>query len=743
MNSTHAARIGRTHHESQPWFESPPRAREGSPNIIYLILDDVGYSDLGCFGSEIRTPHFDRLAARGLRYSNFHTTTLCSSSRACLMTGRNHHSVGMRYLSNVDMGWPNGRGAVTRRAAMLAEVLRSQGYATFCVGKWHLAPTEQASAAGPFDQWPLGRGFERFYGFMNGSTDQFYPELISDNQPVSPPATPEEGYHLSADLVDRAIEMLANKISLLPEKPFFMNLAFGAGHFPHQVPPGWMDRYAGVYEQGWDELRHQRLARQKAIGLVPQDTDMPASNPGVAAWSQLSLDEQRVSVRLQQAYAAFLEYTDAQFGRLLDFLDDTAQLDNTLIVLVSDNGASVDCGPRGTTNVLRWFNHIEDSTETNLAEIDLVGTPRGFSNYPWGWSQLSNTPLKLYKSFVHGGGVRDPMVVCWPAGFKAAGELRHQFVHAVDVMPTVLDVCGITAPVHFCGVPQMPVHGHSFRYSFHDASAPTRKEVQYFEMYGHRSLWHKGWKAVTNHVPGTSFEEDEWELYHLDRDFSEAHDLAAAHPARLREMIERWWAEAGKYDVMPLDDRREILFKPDPKPGSIRGRNRYVYLNGIASIPAESAPLTSDVSHCITVELEHGNGDSGTLVCFGNVAGGYALYVQGDQLVYLYSRCGEITRLVAGKALRAGMQMVAFEFVRSGPLQGEARLRVDGQVCATVFIPAMLQRTSLYPLQVGRPGLPPICADSACGQPYGGRIVRITFDVGTDRGDLLPSADVD
>lgn len=736
-----AQRLGRTYAESDPWYERRPRPRDGSPNVVFVVLDDVGYADLGCYGSEIRTPNMDALAARGLRYSNFHTTTLCSPTRACLLTGRNHHAVGMRYLANVDMGWPSGRGAISHRAATIAEMLRETGYATFAIGKWHVAPTDEASAAGPFGQWPLGRGFDRFYGFMNGSTDQYHPELIEDNRPVEAPKRPEDGYHLTPDLVDHAIAMLSNHVSIRPETPFFLNLAFGAGHFPHQVPAEFMDGYDGVYDAGWDAIRAARFQRQKAMGLVPDATELPPSNPGVEAWSDLSDDERRVAVRLQQAYAGFLEHTDVHFGRFIAFLERVGVLDNTLIVLISDNGASIDCGPGGTTNILRWFNHIPDTTERNLADLDLIGGPRSFTNYPWGWAQASNTPLKLYKSFTHGGGVRDPLIVSWPERIADRGAIRHQFHHVIDIMPTVLEVCGVTAPETFQGIPQIPIHGTSFAYSFEGAGEPTRKHVQYFEMYGHRSIWHDGWKAVTAHTPDTPFDLDNWELYHLDEDFSETHDLAKTHPDKLRELVERWWAEAGKYDVLPLDDRRDILFKPRPKPDSPRARSRFVYYPEISPVPAEAAPLTQDVSHRIAVEIAEAG--EGVLVAFGSSAGGYVLYVKDRRLVYAYNYCGEITRLVSTSEIPPDCRSLAFVFRKTGMLAGEGELFMDGVSAGKATFAPTLIRISLAPMFIGRSGLPPVVDDYAGEFAFSGRLERLVFELGDDREIVPPNGDVD
>jgi arylsulfatase len=734
-------RIGRTHTESAAWFDRRPLPPETAPNVIYVVLDDVGYSDLGCFGSSIETPNFDSLADRGLRYANFHTTTLCSPTRACLLTGRNHHAVGMRYLANLDMGWPSGRGAISHRAATIAEMLRDTGYSTFAVGKWHLAPTEDASAAGPFEQWPLGRGFDRFYGFMNGGTDQFHPELVEDNHLTVPPKTPAEGYHLSEDLIDRAIGMLRTQISLTPEKRFFLHLCFGAGHFPHQAPPDRIAKYRGRFAAGWDAERERRLKKQKSIGLVPPDTDLPERNPGVAAWDDLSADEKAVFERMQEVYAGFLDHTDSQFGRLLAFLEETGRRDNTLIVLISDNGASTDCGHDGTENVLKWFNQIPDSASASLAVLDKLGTEESFGNYPWGWAQASNTPLKLYKSFTHGGGVRDPMIVSWPKRM-AGGGIRQQFHHVIDITPTVLEVCGVTAPATYRGTAQLPIHGTSFAYTFDNADQPTRKVTQYFEMYGHRSIWHKGWKAVTKHVAGSSFETEKWELYHLDKDFSEVHDLAESDPARLQEMKERWWAEAGKYDVMPLDDRM-ALFKADPKPGSIRGHQSYEYFPPLDAIPAEAAPLTQDVSHRIDVDVTRTGLENGPLVAFGNMQGGYALFIAENRLVYAYNHVGTLTHIVSASEVPDGAAVLSFVFTRSGPMTGRGEVVIDGKTAGQATFDETLLRLSLSPLQIGRANSPPVSPRMAGLTRFDGVIHRVRFTLGDDRGAMPETLDID
>jgi arylsulfatase len=744
MTSEFRGHIGRTHHESERDYADIPVGPAGKPNVIYVVLDDVGYSDLGCFGSSIDTPNFDSLADNGLRYSNFHTTTLCSPTRACLLTGRNHHSVGMRYLANADMGWPSGRGAISHRAGTLAEMLKLQGYATYAVGKWHLAPTENANAAGPFDQWPLGRGFERFYGFMNGSTDQFHPELCQDNQQVPPPATPEQGYHLSDDLSDRAVRYIADKMAIWPDKPFFLYLCYGAGHFPHQAPESALARYRGRFGHGWDEERVQRLAKQKAMGLVPESTELPPPNPGVRAWAELSPEEREVSEHMQEAYAALLGHTDAAFGKLLDFLDRTGIRDNTIIVLISDNGASTDCDPDGTTNVLRWFNRLPEDYAVSRERMAEIGTARSSGNYPWGWAQASNTPLKLYKSFTHGGGVRDPMIFSWPSGISDKGEVRSQFTHVTDITPTIMQLCGVTPPESINGVAQMPIHGESFAYSFDAPDAATAKQSQYFEMYGHRSIWHRGWKAVTQHKAGSDFDSERWELYHLDEDFSELHDLSGEKPEKLAEMKERWWAEAGRYGVMPLDDS-DVLFKPPYRPGAPRWRNECSYFPPISSIPAEAAPMTQDVSHRITVEIERSDASQGgALVCFGSCHGGYALDVIENRLVYTYNYAGfEVSRLISDRDLPLGKTTVAFEFEKTGTLKGRGRLTVDGQPAGEHVFERTLLRLSLSPLMFGRSNAEPVDPDRQTNPDFSGRILRIDYAIADDREVGPPSLDVD
>ena len=520
-------RIGRTVYESEPWWPEP-RIPHDKPNVVLIVLDDTGYSHFGCYGSSIETPNIDRLAENGLRYTNFHTTALCSPTRACLLTGRNHHAVGMRGVSNMDTGFPNMRGFLPRSAATLADVLREAGYGTCAAGKWHLTPMSECTASGPFHNWPLQRGFDRFYGFMQGETDQFYPELTSDNHHIDAPAGPDEGYHVSEDIVDRSMGFLRDQVSLVPERPFFLYVAFGATHSPHQAPQEYLDKYRGKFDAGWDVVRRDWFERQKRLGLIPESTGLAPLNPGVRPWDALSENERRFAARLNEAFAAQLDHTDAQIGRLVHFLGEIGRLDDTLLIVMSDNGASQEGGPTGVFDEMRWFNGMTEDVDEAVQRLDDIGGPDSHSNVPWGWSQVGNTPLKWYKQNTHGGGVRDPLVFHWPQGLSDTGSMRRPFCHAIDIMPTVLELTGTEAPAQFRGVEQMPLHGASLAASLASPDASPARSVQYFEMLGHRGIWHDGWKAVTHHERETAFDDDRWELYHLEEDFSETNDLARA-----------------------------------------------------------------------------------------------------------------------------------------------------------------------------------------------------------------------
>jgi arylsulfatase len=559
--------IGRTFAESTPHFPDRPRAPRGAPNIVFVLYDDLGFSDFSCFGSEISTPTADRLAQEGLRYTNFHVTPVCSPTRACVLTGRNHHSAGMGLVPNFRMGYPGYRGELHHSTATVAEMLQGQGYTTLGVGKWHLTPMSQFSGAGPYDQWPVQRGFNRFYGTPDGMTNQWKPDLIEDNHWVEPPDDPD--YHFTPDIIDRAIGMVRDTKNGDAEKPFFLYVAFCAVHFPHHVPRRYIDKYVPVFEKGWDRTREERLARQKELGIVDADTVLPERNPGVKAWDDHDDEAKEAMVRLQAAFAGMVEHTDEHLGRLVDALDEMGELDNTLFVLFSDNGASQEGGEVGSLHSMRFFTGYttpEDEIREIRDNLDTIGDAQWINNYGTGWSMAGNTPLKRWKQDTHGGGVRSPLIVRFPGQISDPGALRRQFHHAVDLTPTVLDVLGVQAPDVVKGVPQKPIEGTSMRYTFGQPDAGTTKSVQYFEMNGQRALWQDGWKAVTHHTPElepilvllgdaaavTDFEADRWELYHLDEDWNETNDLAEQEPERLHDMVQTWWKEAEKHDALPL-----------------------------------------------------------------------------------------------------------------------------------------------------------------------------------------------
>ena len=488
--------IGRTTEESSPAWPEPPRPPEGAPNVLIFVLDDVGYGQLSSFGGLVETPVLDSLAANGLRYTNMHTTALCSPSRGCILTGRNHHSIGLASITETSTGYPGYNGILPFDKGMLSEMLVQKGYNTFALGKWHLTPPEHTTAAGPYDRWPLGRGFERFYGFLGGETHQWYPELVYDNHEVEQPKSPEEGYHLSADLADKAIEFIQDSQVNAPDKPFFMYYATGAGHAPHHVPKEWADKYKGKFDMGWDKYREIVHQRQLEMGIIPPGTELSAHDPDVPVWDTLPADAKRLYSRMMEVYAGFMSFTDYHFGRILDFLKEIGELDNTLIMVISDNGASSEGGPVGSLNEMFFFNNVPELLEDNLKMIDVLGGVETLNHYAWGWTNAGNTPFRRWKRETYRGGTTDPCIVSWPKVIQGRGEIRTHYGHVIDFVPTVLEALGMEAPQSIRGVTQAPIDGVSFAHTFNDAPAPSKHHTQYFEMFGHRAIYHDGWRAV-------------------------------------------------------------------------------------------------------------------------------------------------------------------------------------------------------------------------------------------------------
>jgi arylsulfatase len=577
------------------------------------------------------------------------------------------------------------------------------------VGKWHLAPIDQTSAAGPYDQWPLGRGFDRYYGFLDALTDHFYPDLVYDNHRVDPPKTPEEGYHLTSDLIDHAIGFLRDQVSAAGDKPFFLYVAFGTAHCPHQAPQEFLDKYRGAYDAGWDVIRRQRFERQLALGVVPEGTELAPRNAGVPAWDELSDDEQRVSARLQEAFAAMVDHTDHELARLVNELKRLDKFENTIFVVLADNGASQEGGAGGTTNIVAYENGHQPDLAFNLARLDAIGGPRSQTNYPQGWAQVGNTPLRRYKQNTHGGGVRAPMVLAWPKGIAARDEVRQQFHHVIDIAPTILDLTGVTAPHAYNGIPQLPIHGVSMRYSFDDAGAATQHRTQYFEMFSHRAIWHDGWKAVAFHHRGRSYADDPWELYRLDEDFSECRDLAARRPEVLQKLVELWWAEAGRYGALPLDDRgfpeRAVRYQGR---GSPRLRERLTLYPGMSRIPSGAAPLMVDRTFRITAHLRNvGAKPSGVIVSLGDLSGGFVLYVQEGAIAFDYNCEGTVYGIRSDvNVVDASSRTIDIAFTRGEQLSARVEARVDGRPAASGEIPRTARWfISWSPLDVGRDSL--------------------------------------
>ncbi|MGV9615194.1 arylsulfatase [Nocardia xishanensis] len=659
-----------------------PTAPTGTPNVLYIVLDDVGFGAMGCYGGPIETPNIDRIAANGLRYSQWHTTALCSPTRSCLLTGRNHTTNGMACISECAVGFPGANGHIPPECATLAEILVERGFSTAMVGKWHLCAEDEMNLASTKRNWPVGRGFERFYGFLGAETNQWYPDLVHDNHPVEQPATPEQGYHFSVDITDRAIEYIDDVKAIAPDRPVFLYYAPGCAHAPHHVPREWIERYRGRFDAGYEVMREQTLARQKEMGLVPQNTELPPLNPigtpetrsgpggepfppldYTRPWDSLSDEQKRLFTRMAEVYAGFLSHCDDQIGRLLAYLEKIEQLENTIIVFVSDNGASGEGGPDGSVNENKIANSVPDDLAENLTKLDELGSPTTYNHYPNGWAMAFNTPFKMWKRYSFNGGTCDPCLISWPAGIEARGETRDQYHHAVDLVPTLLDCLGVELPEAVKGHTQTPIQGVSMRYSFDSPTIPTAKHTQFYSMLGGRGIWHDGWKAVTTHptLSGWShFPDDTWELYHTDRDRAELHDLAAEEPGKLAELIGLWFYEAGANQAFPLDDRSGVEIITTPRPQLAPPRNRYVYRPGGAEVPESVAVNIRNRSYSIGALVDlPGPGAAGVLFSHGGRFGGHAMYVKGNRLHYVYNFLGsDEQRISADEDLPTGENLI-------------------------------------------------------------------------------------
>ena len=750
--------IGRTVDVSQPAWPQPLRAKEGAPNVLFIVQDDTGFGQMGCYGSPIETPNIDNLAKNGLFFNNMHTTALCSPTRSCILTGRNHHSNAMSCITEGSTGFPGSNGYIPFENGFLSEILLQHGYNTFALGKWHLTPATEFTGAGPYDRWPLGRGFERFYGFLGADTHQYYPDLTYDNHSVDPPKTPEEGYHFTEDITNKAISFIADSKQNAPNKPFFMYFCPGAAHAPHHVPKEWADKYKGKFDMGWDKYREMVFERQKKLGIVPQDAELSRHDPDVKPWDRCSPEEKKVYARMMEVFAGFLSHTDYHYGRLFAFLKEIGEWENTLIMFISDNGASPEGGPTGSVNENLFFNSVPESLEDNLKALPELGGPKYYNHYPWGWTWAGNTPFRRWKRETYRGGISDPFIVHWPKGIKAKGEVRTQYAHAIDMVPTVLELLGIEAPTKIRGVTQSPIEGLSFAPALDNAQAPTKHATQYFEMMGHRSIYHDGWRAVCP-WPGPSFTEAEkpfgepipaatlteldanhWELYHVAEDFAENHNVAAENKAKLIEMVAQWYVEAGKYKVLPVDGR-VMLRAMEERPQIAVDRNSYTYYPNTQPMSGGGSVVTLNRPHSITADAEiPKEGAEGVLFSVGGVDGGYAFYVKDGKLCYVHNYVGkEITIVRSKENVPAGRHELRFEFeptgkpdIRAGKgSPGRAQLYIDkrlvGQLEMAVTTPMSYGLGG--GLAVGADVGSPVTTDYKAPFPFTGKLYKVKLDV--------------
>jgi arylsulfatase len=674
----------------------PLRPPAGAPNVLIVLLDDVGFGASSAFGGPCATPTAERLAVDGLKLNRFHTTALCSPTRAALLSGRNHHTVGMGGITEIATSAPGYNSIRPNTCAPLAETLKLNGYSTAQFGKCHEVPVWETSPMGPFDSWPTGGGgFEYFYGFVAGETNQYYPAIYEGTIAVEPPKSPEEGYHFTEDMTDKAIGWIRQQKSLTPDKPFFVYFAPGATHAPHQVPTEWSDKYRGKFDGGWDALREATLARQKELGVVPPETELTERHEEIPAWEEMPDELKPVLARQMEIYAGFLEHTDFHIGRLVDALEDLGILEDTLVYyIVGDNGASAEGTVNGTFNEIFVFNgasHLE-TPEFMASKIDKFGGPEAYNHYAVGWAHAMDTPYQWTKQVAsHWGGTRNGTIVHWPRGFRARGEVRQQFHHVIDIAPTVLEAAGIPEPTLVHGVEQRPYEGVSMLYAFDDANAAERRTTQYFEMFCNRGIYHEGWTAVTRHstpwvVAGDlpSFAEDTWELYDTTSDWSQAHDVAAELPEKLAELKLLWHDEAVNYNVLPLDDRRIERFNPDlaGRPQLVRGDSQLLF-GGMSRLSESSVVNIKNKSHSVTAELHVPDGGAdGVIISQGGAFAGWSLYVKGGKLKYVYNFLGLQHFTVEGSSeIPAGAHQVRMEFAYDGgglAKGGTVTLYVDG-----------------------------------------------------------------
>jgi arylsulfatase len=733
------------------------KAPEGAPNVLVILYDDTGQAAWSPYGGRIEMPTMDRLAANGLTYTQWHTTAVCSPTRSAFLTGHNHHSNGFGTIAESAVGFKGYAGHIPPENATIAHVLRDAGWSTFWIGKNHNVPVDAFDMGSSKKEWPLGLGYDRFYGFVGGETNQWFPELIEDNHYVDQPYQPEEGYHFSKDIADKAISYIRDSKQSQPAKPWYLWYCPGANHAPHHAPREYIEKYKGKFDDGYEAYREWVLPRMIEQGILPEDTQLTPINPMsegtvgegdmVRPWDTLSDDEKKLFSRMAEVYAGFSEYTDVQVGRVIDYLEESGQLDNTLIFYCADNGASGEGSPNGSVNEIKFFNGYPDDIQENLAMIDELGSPNTYNHYPTGWAVGFSTPYRMYKRFAnYSGGTADPLVIHWPAGIKAKGEVRHQYHHCTDIVPTILEACGIPKPEVVHGVEQTPLPGVSMVYSFDDAEAPTTKETQYYEMLGTRGIWHEGWKAATEHSPLPSgmghFDEDRWQLFRTEEDRAEAVDLAEENPEKLEELKTLWLEEAKKYNVLPLNDLSVLDFLPLEFHAEIPESGRYVYYPNTTEVPEASSASTHGRSFKILAEVELTGESEGVIVAQGSRFGGYTMFIREGTLTFIYNFLGiSPEQRISGPVPKEGIHILGVEFAKEsrgeyGESIGTMTLHVDDETVDKASFRTMTGRYSLCGegLCIGYDSGDAVSSEYMPKFPFtGGRIVQVVYDLADDQ----------
>jgi len=731
------------------------RMPEGTPNVLIVLYDDTGLAAWSPFGGRINMPTLQRLADGGLRYSQWHTTALCSPSRSCFLTGRNHHQNRMACITEASDGFPGKAGRLPAECATIGQVLQDNGFSTFWLGKNHNVPVNDIAAGASRSEWPLQKGFDRFYGFLGGETNNWYPDLVEDNHFIDQPYGPEKGYHLSKDLADQAIRMLRDQKQSNPSKPWFMWFNPGANHAPHHSPKDYADKYKGKFDDGYEAYREWALKSMIEKGILPKDTQLTPINPlpqdvatpddSVKPWNTLSADEKKLFSRMAEVYAGFSEYTDAQVGRIIDHLEQTKQLDNTLIFYCADNGASGEGSPNGSVNENKFFNGYPDELSENMKYLDTLGGPDTYNHYPTGWAVGFSTPFQMFKRYSQfAGGTCDPLVIHWPKGIRAKGEVRNQYHHVTDIVPTILDAVGLEMPKVYRGVEQYPLAGVSMRYTFDNGKAPTQKTRQYYEMLGTRGVWENGWKAAAIHAPlsGKShFDKDEWELYNVEADRSESKNLAKENPEKLKQLIAAWFEEADKNFVLPLDDRSALEILGIERPVEEKTRDRYIYFPETTSISETCAVNVRGRSYKIIADVNITDKASGVIFAHGSRFGGHSLFIKDQKLYYVYNFLGiqPEQKFVSG-VLTPGKHSLGVAFTREkagkyGESLGKAQLYVDDKPVAEGPMRAQVGHFTLCGdgLCIGYDSADKVSEEyEAPGTFTGGTILAVAVDVGQE-----------